>query len=81
MSLGFIVGGISAGANLSAVLSILARDTGLTPNLTGVHLSIPLVIASSAVPEKFKGDYLSFEQNRDAPILNVELMSVIERGS
>lgn len=74
------MGGVSAGGSLSAVLSILARDTGLNPGLTGAHLSIPLAVASGAVPEKFKGEYLSYEQNRNAPILNAEDLGIVERG-
>ena len=80
MSLGFIVGGVSAGANLSAVLSILARDTGLSPGITGVHLSIPLVVASGAVPDRFKSEYLSYEQNRNAPQLTAESLNFVERA-
>jgi len=81
LALGFIVGGVSAGGNLSAVLSILARDNGLLPRLTGVHLSVPLVVASVAVPEKFKEEYLSYEQNRNALGLNAEAVNVVESAT
>ena len=72
------MGGVSAGGNLAAVISILARDTGLTPGLTGVHLNVPLVIASGVVPERFKSEYLSFEQNRNAPQLTAEALGYVE---
>ena len=50
--LGFIVGGSSAGGNLSAVMCQLTRDEGLTPPLTGQYLSVPALLWMDAVPEK-----------------------------
>ncbi|KAK1225764.1 hypothetical protein PQX77_011283 [Marasmius sp. AFHP31] len=69
---GFIVGGQSAGGNLTAVLSHLARDDSFFKDkpLTGQLLQIPAVVHFDAVPEKFKSLYRSYEQNKDAPILN-----------
>ena len=68
---GFVVGGTSAGGNISAVLSILARDEKLSPPLTGQYLSIPAVTpGKSYVPEKYQDMYLSMEQNANGvPIL------------
>ncbi|KAF9248903.1 hypothetical protein L218DRAFT_888037, partial [Marasmius fiardii PR-910] len=40
--------------------------------LTGQFLQIPGVIPHQAVPEKYKSLLLSFEQNKNAPILNRE---------
>lgn len=70
-SKGFVVGGTSAGGNISAVLSILARDENLSPPLTGQYLSIPAVTPSKKyVPEKYQPMYLSMEQNaHGVPIL------------
>lgn len=70
-SKGFVVGGTSAGGNISAVLSILARDEKLSPPLTGQYLSIPAVVPSKKyVPEKYQHMYLSMEQNaHGVPIL------------
>jgi acetyl esterase/lipase len=70
-SKGFVVGGTSAGGNLSAVLALLARDEKLSPPLTGQYLSIPAVTPSkSYVPEKYQHMYLSMEQNAEGvPIL------------
>ncbi|KAL0565212.1 hypothetical protein V5O48_016816 [Marasmius crinis-equi] len=69
---GFIVGGTSAGGNLSAVLSHLARDDPFFKHkpLTGQLLHIPTLIHRDAIPEK--SSLLSFEQNKDAPVLNKE---------
>ncbi|EXJ75455.1 uncharacterized protein A1O5_02151 [Cladophialophora psammophila CBS 110553] len=52
-SAGFVVGGTSAGGNISAILAHLARDEGLSPPLTGQYLAIPAVLPPSVVPEKY----------------------------
>lgn len=70
-SKGFIVGGTSAGGNISAVLAHVARDENLSPPLTGQYLVIPAVVPQSKVPAKYKEYFLSFEQNRHAPVLPV----------
>lgn len=68
-SKGFVVGGSSAGGNISAVLALIARDEKLSPPLTGQYLAIPAVLPASQVPEKYKPYYLSMEQNANAPVL------------
>lgn len=67
--LGFIVGGTSAGGNLATVIGHLARDTKLSPPLTGLLLMIPAVLSHSEVPEKYAPLYQSWTQNAKAPIL------------
>ena len=66
---GFVVGGTSAGGNLSAVLALRAREEKLSPPLTGQFLAVPATISDDAIPEKWKPWYLSHEQNRNVPIL------------
>jgi acetyl esterase/lipase len=68
-SLGFVVGGTSSGGTLTAVLTHLARDEGLSPPLTGQYLAIPLLVTPAVIPEKYKKLYLSYEQNKNAPVL------------
>ncbi|KAF9269813.1 hypothetical protein L218DRAFT_940046 [Marasmius fiardii PR-910] len=71
---GFIVGGLSAGGNLAAVLSWVARDDPFfkdTP-LTGQLMQVPVLLHHNGVPEKYKSSLLSFEQNKDSPLLNRE---------
>jgi acetyl esterase/lipase len=70
LSKGFIVAGVSAGANMAATIAHLARDDEMSLALTGCWLSIPSLLAPSVVPDRYKKDYLSREQNKDAPILN-----------
>jgi acetyl esterase/lipase len=73
---GFVVAGVSAGANMAISSSHLARDEALTPELTGVWLSIPSALAPEAVPEKWKSEYTSREENKDAPILSQASISL-----
>lgn len=77
-SKGFILGGISAGGNLSAVLSHLARDHSLDPPLTGVYLGVPLVVHHTVVPEKYAVHYRSRDQLVDAAIIPRQVMNLME---
>ena len=76
-SAGFIVGGISAGANLAAVLAQMAKEQQLEPKLTGQWLSIPVLLDEKMVPEKYKDLYLAWEQNRRVPGFSSELLAKI----
>ncbi|KAH8598870.1 Alpha/Beta hydrolase protein, partial [Bisporella sp. PMI_857] len=75
---GFIVGGVSAGGNIAAVMSQLARDEKLSPPVTAIHLSIPDVIAPSVGKEKYPEQYLSREQNKHSIVLNAEDMDFFQ---
>ncbi|KAL6229010.1 Alpha/Beta hydrolase protein [Aspergillus navahoensis] len=69
---GFIVGGDSAGANLSAVISHLARDNSLAPPLTGVWLNSPITIAPSALSGRYLTEHKSHKQNANSPLFSAE---------
>ena len=72
---GFIVGGISAGANLAAVTANRFRDQPeLGVRLTGLILSVLPCLSMMAIPHYPDGDKLiqSYEQNKDAPVLSVD---------
>lgn len=75
--LGFIVGGASAGGNLTAVMTHLARDEGLSPPLTGQYLCCPALLHDGNVPEKFKPEYLSRTQNDQDPVLKVGTIDLV----
>lgn len=79
-SVGFVVGGTSAGGNITAVIAHLARDEKLSPPLTGQYLSIPALVPSNRVPEKYKHLYLSMAQNVDVPVLPVVAIDMFMRG-
>lgn len=68
-SKGFIIGGTSAGGNISAVLGLLARDEKLSPPLTGLCLLIPALLDFENIPEEYKDEVVSYKQNKNAPVL------------
>lgn len=79
-SVGFVIGGTSAGGNITAVLAHLARDEGLSPPLTGQYLAAAAFLPETKVPEKYKKYYLSQEQNTDVPILPRAARLMFKRG-
>ncbi|TEA15168.1 AB hydrolase superfamily protein [Colletotrichum sidae] len=61
-SQGFIIGGGSAGGNITAVLAHLARDNDLSPPVTGQYLCVPAItcfLPPEAIPEQYRPEYLS----------------------
>ncbi|KAK2026539.1 alpha/beta-hydrolase [Colletotrichum zoysiae] len=61
-SRGFVIGGGSAGGNITAVLAHLARDNELSPPLTGQYLCVPAIMCllpPEAIPEQYRSEYLS----------------------
>lgn len=76
LSKGFILGGTSAGGNIAIVLSHLARDEKLEPQLTGIYLNVPLILAPEAVPTKWEALYNSRKQNEFSPVLNKAFMDM-----
>ncbi|KAK7883525.1 hypothetical protein LTR67_011101 [Exophiala xenobiotica] len=73
---GFIIGGTSAGGNITAVIAHLCRDEEMNPPLTGCLLVIPAYCYHKFVPEQYKKDYQSYEQNKNAPILTRKAMDL-----
>ncbi|OKL56407.1 hypothetical protein UA08_08049 [Talaromyces atroroseus] len=77
---GFLVGGISAGANFAGVIAYTARDAGLSPPITGLWISIPVCIMPQAydlVPQ-WKDQLLSLEQNAENPLLTRKSLTDIQ---
>ncbi|KAL6308619.1 alpha/beta hydrolase fold-domain-containing protein [Sparassis latifolia] len=72
---GFIVAGLSAGANISGYIAHRARDDPFfskTP-LTGHVMQVPPVLNPEAPEvEKYGAELLSMEQNKDGPVLTRE---------
>ena len=71
---GFVIGGTSAGGVIANVLSHLARDEKLSPPLTAVWLNVPAVVSQSVLPEKYREEHTSYQQNANAPILDVKAL-------
>lgn len=69
-SVGFIVGGTSAGARIAASLALLAREEGLSPPLTGQYLCVGAYTPANNPPGKYQHLLLSLEQNANALFSN-----------
>ncbi|EJD36033.1 hypothetical protein AURDEDRAFT_117173 [Auricularia subglabra TFB-10046 SS5] len=76
---GFVVGGISAGGNLSAVAAQRYVSQGTGAKLTGILLVVPYLLDESIVPEKYKPLWFSREQNAEAPIIDKKAMDYVAR--
>jgi len=70
LSSGFVVGGVSAGANIAAVLAHLARDEDLQPPLTGQYLAVPPLLPSTEIDEKYKNRLFSSTQKMEVGFLS-----------
>lgn len=69
-SKGFVVGGISAGGNISAVLSQQVVEQGFSPAITGAWLCVPAIFPdASHVPSEYAAFYKSYHQNAVVPVL------------
>ncbi|KAH7237198.1 Alpha/Beta hydrolase protein [Fusarium solani] len=68
-SKGFIVGGSSAGANITAVLAHLAMKENLQPPITGQWLCVPYLLPPELVPARYRDSYNSMWTNRVDPVL------------
>ncbi|KAJ7650749.1 Alpha/Beta hydrolase protein [Roridomyces roridus] len=68
---GFLIGGLSAGGHLTAVLAHRARDDPWFEGrrITGHIMQVPGLCHPEAVPEEYKGSLFSFKQNEFAPTL------------
>ncbi|KAJ5901866.1 Alpha/Beta hydrolase protein [Penicillium taxi] len=66
LSKGFVIGGGSAGANLSIVTAHRSVKENLFPPITGIWASIPVCMSKETVPEKYKELWISREQNANA---------------
>jgi acetyl esterase/lipase len=78
---GFIVGGISSGANFAGVIAYTARDDALSPPITGLWVSIPVCLmpqAYGAAPPEWEHQLLSLEQNAENPLLTRKSLTDIQ---
>ncbi|KAI0761264.1 Alpha/Beta hydrolase protein [Trametes elegans] len=82
---GFVVGGTSAGANLSAAVALRARDDpffapGSGRELTGQMLQTPQVIHPEASPGRFAPELRSMEEQANAPFLTARKVLAFTRA-
>ncbi|KAJ6506536.1 Alpha/Beta hydrolase protein [Mycena sanguinolenta] len=78
LSKGFVVGGISAGANFAAAVTHrLVKDPFFEKhNITGNLLQLPAVVHPAACPPEYASQLSSWAQNADAPILGKVAMDL-----
>lgn len=77
-SAGFVIGGVSAGANLAAVAVQQWVTEKMSPPLTGLWLSIPSVLNEDIVPSEWRHLWISREQNANSMIINKAAMDYID---
>lgn len=76
---GFVVGGVSAGANLAAVCAQRWADESRAPAMTGAWLSVPLIFFhEEMVPPAYRDVWLSREQNKDADVINAYALEQVQ---
>ena len=81
LSAGFILTGISAGGNLAAVGTVLSRHEKVQPPVTGTLLNIPQIFHPHVgPPDRLRDGYLSYEQNKDAPLLSQAACEMVLRA-
>lgn len=69
---GFLVGGISSGANFAVALTRRAVEVGLQPPVTGTWAPIFMGLnEQDAVPDDYKMFWTSHEQHRDVLVIDV----------
>lgn len=69
---GFIMGGVSAGAALTSAFSRVFQEQPLAHPLTGQWLSVPPVMESHQVPDKYKDYHISSDQFSEGAFLSKE---------
>ena len=76
---GFLVGGDSGGGNISAALSLRARDDPFfsASKITGQWLQEPVVCHPDAYPAQYKADFRAFAENSGTPLLSSELCRLL----
>lgn len=72
---GVLVAGTSSGANLAAVVSHDAVEKELELGITGVVLMSAFLVHDKAVPEKYRPHNTSWEDHKDAMVLDVRGMN------
>ncbi|KAF8499940.1 Alpha/Beta hydrolase protein [Gautieria morchelliformis] len=74
---GLIVGSSSAGAYLATVVALKAQEDPLLKGMvTGQVLQMPTLCSPSVYPEQWRAEFLSMDQNKDAPLLGLKMLRV-----
>ncbi|KAL4908556.1 hypothetical protein BDW74DRAFT_188495 [Aspergillus multicolor] len=69
---GFILGGVSAGGQLTTLIAQRALKNNLSPPITGLWVSVPVTtLTADGIPEQYRDMWVSRTQNGNAPVLDV----------
>ncbi|KUI68359.1 AB hydrolase superfamily protein B1A11.02 [Cytospora mali] len=92
-SLGIVLGGVSAGGNISAVIAGIAAESTANENSTlanglskiahpikGIFLSIPVLVHETMVPAEYAPLWTSRVDNADAAVLSAERQLASEKS-
>lgn len=74
---GFVLGGISAGASITAALSRKFQEERLAHDLTGQWLAVPSIMDGDCCPEEYKELRISQDQNANTPVLSREVAAAM----
>ncbi|KAJ5389284.1 uncharacterized protein N7496_000352 [Penicillium cataractarum] len=75
-SAGLIVGGTSSGGNIASAVVYLNRDQDFPVNVTGQFLSVAPLLPAPVVPEEYRQEHLSVEQNKEISIPSSDLVQL-----
>jgi acetyl esterase/lipase len=79
LSLGFYIGGVSAGGTLTAVMAQRWASEGCQPPLTGAWVSVPCVLEKEIVQEQYQSLYLARDQNARSLVFNQDTLEYITK--
>jgi acetyl esterase/lipase len=79
LSLGFYIGGVSAGGTLTAVMAQRWISEGCQPPLMGAWVSVPCVLEKEIVPEQYQSLYLARDQNAGSLVFNQDALEYITK--
>lgn len=74
---GFILGGFSAGGTIAAALLQHSVNRALTPPLTGAYICLPMLLVDEIVPQEYRNQWTSREDNIDDPASTKESLQRI----
>jgi len=76
---GFLVGGVSAGGNMAAIVAHRTVDDAFfaSRKLTGQLLGTPIILQHPHIPEQYKSEIYSLEQNKDNIFITADLLASI----
>lgn len=79
LSVGFVLGGVSAGGGMTITTAQRAIKEKLSPPLTGLWACIPVALEDQLVPAEYKHMWHSREQNTKVPLLDGQSIELVRK--